>query len=237
MKARLKECLPILFFFSIVVAIGITVNAIGQNNYLAIFSFIYLCLCAWNHHRTKLDDSKNLYEKIAWIAERGWGDLPPTRLRDFELVEYIEFEQRNQNIQQKYRIDFSNEAEKEYLKQILNSHKEDVLKSFFYGRLTESKDIYNLDSLEYYFVSLNSFICNKYDNKVYSKREYISDYEYKEQLTEYGRVHYKLKLITQLYIENNARVQKLYNFIDKERKKNIIETLDKNEVCFFQYQP
>ena len=230
-----KTIIHFLYVLSLCIAFYILFATDIESSFPAWkVSLFYLCFCAWRYHIIKLDDKKNLYEKVAWIAKRrSYGAFNSTHLRDFDLIDYIGVEQREHNIPQQYYIDFSNETEKELLKQILGKHKEYVIERYFLGYLKESKEIYKLKSLEYYFLSLHCFISNNNDNNVYSKREPISVHQYKCKLTDYGKAYYKLALITQLYIESNENVYQLCEYRDKKRINNIMEILDKNEVCFF----
>lgn len=238
-----ETLLSALYVIAIIVAIVILIDAIKISNRVpASISLYFLCICIYYYHITKLNNSKNLYKKVAWIAEKEHPNkYSKLRLRDFKLTEYIEIEQNNQNIPDEFRIDFSNETEKEYLNTILNNHREHVIKSYFYGWLNESKQIYNLDSLEYYFFSLQCFVydnlSNYKDNGAYEKEEYISDWQFKCQLTEYGRIYYKLDLITYTYVVNNKKTLKAFKYIDTTRKNYIMEILEKNEACFFNYRP
>lgn len=202
----------------------------------------YLCFCAYIYHKHKLNESWDMHKKVAWISNIYYFNLTPSHLRTYELAECIEIQQRKLNISHQYCIDFSNENEKEYLSQILNKHKEQVIRDYFYNdNPKSSKGIYELTSLEYYFFSLHCFVydntSNYKDTESYGKKEYISNWEFKCQLSEYGRVYYKLELITRSYIESNDKVQKLFTYIDKERRNHVIEVLDKNEVGFLSYRP
>lgn len=219
-----------LYIVSIFVSLGIVLHKL-EKSFISL-AFIYLWVCAYIYYRQKTDDLQNIYRKISWIYDKN-----SYTNRGLNLYEYIEIEQSNLKIPQQHCIDFSNEFEKESLSQILNEHKDQVVKNYFCNRLKEGTNIYNLSSLEYYFLSLYCFVDEKpsyYDNKAYEKREKISDYTFKCQLTEYGRVYYKLKLITQSYIENNKQVQNLFNYIDKEKRNRLAEALDKNEVIFYR---
>lgn len=233
-----KEIFLVLYIFVIHAAFYILINSITEFVWPTV-SFFFLCFCAWRFHTVKLKNSQNLYKKVAWIAERepnGRYSGRAVSLRGFELFEYIEFEQRKQNLPQEYQIDFSNETEKDNLIKILDSHKEHVFESYFCDWLAKSEYIYNLTQLEYYFFSLHCYL-QEGCNALYCNREYISEHKYKCQLTDCGRIHYKLRLVTQLYIENNEQIQKLCDYIDKKRKSYIIEILEKNEVVFLSYRP
>lgn len=231
-----------LYILAVFIAICILLDTMSRNSDdLVWYLMLFLCFCAWCYHKQRLDDKQNLYRKISWIYGKNSGELILNHLRDSELVEYIEFEQRKQNISVQYCIDFSNKTEKDNLTKILNSHKDHSIESYFCNKLNESKDIYNLNSLEYYFFSLDCYVANHLNEynacEAYGEREHIPNNNYniyKRRLTDYGRVYYKLNLITQLYIENNENIQRLYTFIDKEKKNNIMEILNNNEACFFK---
>ena len=235
----IEKFLFALYIISIIIAVFIVYYKINpeEPDELMLFALCYLCFCAYTYHKYKLDEKQNLHEKVAWISKRYYGHLCPPHLRDRELYKYIEVEQRVQNIPPQYRIDFSNETEKECLKQILNKHKSHVVEYYFYDRL-KTKDIYNLKSLEYYFFSLSCFVFDKLsnfkDDDIYEKEVRISSHEFRYQLSEYGRVYYKLELIVQSYVENNNKVRKLFEYIDKKRKNIIMEILDTNEEQIFK---
>lgn len=222
----------VLYFAIIIVAIIIIDNCIIVTNEWAWYAFLVVCFCVWIYHKEKLDDCRNLYIKVASI----FNEQPYNNsLIDIEII------QNNEDLQELYRIDFSNESEIEDYKKILGAHKKHILEDYFSGRLLASKDIYNLNVSEYYFFSLNSFIGNKLsaysDEGMYSSKEYVSEYKFKCQLTNYGKAYYKLYLITNSYLQNNKNIQKLYKYVDNEKGKHIMECLDKNEVHFLEYRP
>lgn len=234
-----------IYIISIIVAAFVLCSKFSgeEPDAAGIISLSYLCFNAYAYHKQKLDGKQNFHEKVAWISDIYYfpGGMRPSYLRDWKLYKYIETEQRNLQIPQQYCIDFSSETEKEYLSQILNKHKEHVIEYYFCNRLKETKDIYELKSVEYYFFSLHCFVYDNLseykDNDAYKKKEYISDWNFKCQLTEYGRTYYKLYLIAQLYVENNEHIQKLFEYVDTEKKNHIMEVLEKNETQFLQYRP
>ena len=244
-KENIEKIFFTLYIISIIIAGFILwYSFMGEEpDSAGFFSLFYLGFCAYIHHKHKLNESQDMHKKVAWIYDRRLNiGFNYTHLRDSELYEYIEIHQRELNIPRQYRIEFLNETEKEHLIQILNKHKEQVVRDYFYNENPKSsKDIYELNSLEYYFFSLHCFVYDNTssykDTESYCKKEYISDWQFKCQLSEYGRVYYKLELITRAYIENNEQVQKLFGYIDKERQNHIMETLDKNEVSFLSYRP
>ena len=218
-------------------------NSIIITNKIAVcVSFFFLTLCILQFSIKKFYNSKNLYKKIAWISEKeplNFCSKGEIALRDFELIDYIQREQNILNIPKQYCINFSDNTEKNNLIQILNSHKERVVKSYFLNMLTESDEIYRLENIEYYFYSLYCYIsnilCEYNPSDIYHNKEYTSDCVFKCQLSDVGRVYYKLQLITQLYIGNNKNIRDPYgNGIDY-RINNIKEHLDKNEVVFIHH--
>ena len=235
----IQEWLPVLMFFLFIAAICILRTCIIiKSPVWIVVALVLLYLCAVNLYTVKIVYKRNLYNKVAWIAEKDpTGIFYATNfsLRNFKLNEYIQFEQRKQNLSEQYRIDFSNEAEKEYLSSILNAHKEYVIKQYFYGNLRATSEIYKLESLEYYFFSLYNFIYSKFckDNLYENERENVSEHWYKQKLTEYGKVYYKLRLIMELYIEANEDIQKLYKYFSKD-SDYIMEIIEKNEEKFYK---
>lgn len=220
-----------LYIVSIFVSLGIVLHKL-EKSFISL-AFIYLWVCAYIYYRQKTDDLQNIYRKISWIYDKN-----SYTNRGLNLYEYIEIEQNNQGVPHKYHIDFSSETEKLYLSQILNDFKEQSIESYFCNRLRETKAIYNLSPLEYYFFSLYCFVERNlsygHTSKLYEKKECISDYEFRCQLTEYGKTHYKLALIAISYIQNNKQTQKLFNYIDSKRFSKV---LDQNETIFLSYRP
>ena len=234
----IKEYSPYLIAFSFIGALCILGSSITiKNTFWVWLSALFLIICALNVYTETFGYKKDLYEKVAWIVEKQKGDLPPPHLRDSELMLYIELEQREQNNPEQFRIDFYNETENIYLLQILNDHREHVIKQYFYNWLKTSEDFYKLTPLEYYFFALKCFISgNLCKDNVYDgyKIEDVSEHEYKRKLSEYGRVYYKLLLIVRLYAEANEKVRKLHNYIDKEENLRIMKILDTNEEVFWK---
>ncbi len=188
----------------------------------------------------------NLFKKVGWIAEKEiysiyYEDF--VKLRSKELISYIIEEQHNMKININYCIDFNNETEKTYAEEILDSFKKDVTKSYFCGFLTTSKNICNLNSLEYYMYSLEAFF--KRNSELY--KPFFSDKIYKFQkedgsdsyytLTDFGRTYYKLYLISLMFIENNPKTRILFEYIDPKFKNRLMGYLESNEICFWTYRP
>ena len=198
-------------------------------------------------HLKKLSFNHNMYMKIGWIAEKEHPFMSYSHtdvsLRSNELFYYIMQEQIKMDISEDFQINYLNENEKKELEKILNLYKDDVVKSYFHGFLTKSKNIFKLTPLEYFMYSLFNYLNKQLDmnettlkDKIYDYKNRVDSYSY-YTLTEFGRVCYKVNLITRIFVENNHNTKKLFEYIDPKFKNHIIEYLEKNEVCFWSYRP
>lgn len=188
---------------------------------------------------------KDMFGKIGWIAKRRSNMRNYSSnvgLRDEDLLTYICKEQRKLNIPENLQLDYSNETEKENAEKILESHKVYVIGSYFSDDLQKSKNIYKLKSLEYYMFSLHCFLRPEviehrdYERKIYSFESRSRPYSY-YTLTDYGKTYYKLYLITLMFVENNPNTRKLFEHIDPNHKKHIMDDIEKSKssfVCFGQ---
>ena len=190
----------------------------------------------------KLYRNHNMYKKIGWIAEKekttvAYGNTDAS-LRSEYLIYYIVQQQRELDIPKQYCIDISNETEKANVEEILNVHKNDVVKSYFHDFLKKDKVFCKLNSLEYYMFSLNCFLQKNLENyeyidKIYSSREYTDKTHYHRQLTDYGRTYYKLYLITKMFCKENEKTKMLIGGINSN---SIMENLKNNKVEFWSYR-
>lgn len=208
----------------------------------------FLLLAVWKEfdHIKKLRQQQNLFQKIGWIAEKDNRNMVYSefvRLRDYDLLSYIIEEQHNLNIPKQFCIDYSNETQKKYAEEILNLHKDDVIKLYFSDFLTKSKNICKLNSLEYYFYSLYCFIYKElkeyrhYQDKIYFGEKYTDNTHFSCKLTDFGRTYYKLYLISLMFIEGNEHTRKLFEYIDPKLKNRLMGYLENNEVVFWSYRP
>lgn len=211
--------------------------------------FLLFCvfLGGWRlfEHLKKHQRNQNIFKKVGWIAEKDNFTIcysSSVQLRDEDLIYYIMNEQAKLNLPEKFCLDNTNETEKKYAEEILNLHKNDVVKSYFCDFLTKSKNICNLNSLEYYMFSLNDYL-HKNSNvdsyygrtKIYKFKSSDAPYSY-YSLTDFGRTFFKLYLITNLFIQNNENTRKLYEHIDPNHKSHIMDYLEKNEVSFVSFK-
>ena len=201
----------------------------------AVVSAIWLLgkgIPTYKENKYRLD----LYEKVGWIAEKEnhwYGCCNHLRMSD--LSYYIMQEQNDLNISEEFRIDYNNENEKKNIEDILEGLKNEVIKDYFYDKLAKSKLVYKCTSLEYFMYRLYLFIDYNLENyeyikeeKIYKDREYTDKTRFNCQLTEYGRVYYKLYLITLLFIEKHEAARKLFKYINPKLKDNIMGYLKNN---------
>lgn len=142
--------------------------------------------------------ARDIENKVRWIVIKSLTE------RDEELFEYIEEEQYKLNIEDKFLIDFSNE--KDFVCEILETHRQSVIESFFYDLLKKDKALYNLNSFEYYMWSLCCFL------------------EKNSRAKSHDIIYYKLYYIVSLFCANNENVKSLFaNHINtlNNIKKNI----------------
>ena len=184
--------------------------------------------------------------KVRWIAIKGclgtvFIDEKPKDVRDQDLVEYILQEQYKLNVEEEFLLDLSNDKEFDFVCSILDSHKQDVIESFFKGSLKKSKDFCRLDYLEYYMCSLWDFL-----EEIGLKRKIndISLCKYLQKdgiyttykFTDYGIIYQKLYYITTLFCVTNDRIKPLFTD-PKHTLKGIRKNLETGETSFWSYRP
>ena len=187
---------------------------------------------------------ENLYKKVGWIAEKekriyAYKDVD---LRDEELIYYVMQQQMKMSIPKEFCIDFTNEDEKACIDKILNIHKDYVTEMYFSNFLSLSKNICKLTSEEYYMYSLYNFLYHNLDERDLKYLGY-DIYKFKEQnkpystytLTDEGRASYKIYLITLMFTETHERTRNLFEYINPETKKHIMDYLKTNEVEFVRF--
>ena len=97
----IKKIFFTLYIISIIIAGFILCYRFSgeEPDYAEILSLSYLGFSAYAYHKHKLNEIRDMHKKKAWIYDRrlnvGFGY---THLRDWELSEYIEIEQKNQQI-------------------------------------------------------------------------------------------------------------------------------------------
>lgn len=186
-------------------------------------SFIdYLKKLIWN---------QNMFDKISWVAEES---SYSNRLRNKKLISYIKDAQNSANISDKFCIDFSNESEKIYAEEILDMHKNAVIKDYFTCSLEKSKLLCKLSSLEYYMLSLHNFFKSENEKRLsnlmdksfkYTDRTYT-----KRKLTEFGKVYYKLDLIVFTFVDKNEKIRKILGYQYSGRGDMLTRFLEENQV-------
>ena len=157
-------------------------------------------------------------------------------LRGLPLESYITNEQAKLDIPDKFKINYSNESEMKNLKKLLSLYKENVIDKYFRGFLSNSKKLCSLPSSMYFIVSLFDYLGKQLSTDKSTIKFEVYDYKNNDgsysfyTLTEFGRVCYKLYLITAIYIKNNPSTDFVH--VDTQLKDCITEYLEKNEVAF-----
>ncbi len=208
----------------------------------AILFVLFIFGWRFGSYLQNLIKNQNIYRKIGWIVEKEnrnmcydskWGSL-----RDEELSSYIFSTQKEVNLHPNFFIDYSNETEKKELEILLNEYKAYIIKSYFHGSLSDNKNICRLTSLEYFMFSLHNYLKKQTSLNSTSLRDAIytfdrsdSPYSY-YKLSEFGKICYKLYLISLLFVEKNEKTRRLFEYIDPKLKNNIMVYLTNNEVSF-----
>ncbi len=190
---------------------------------------------------------QDTFDKVRWIAIKNHlGSIESHHsyktIRDKELYEYILELQYNLNLEEYFCLDFSNEKEKDFICEILDTHKNSVVTSLFYNSLKKHKDIYKLDFLEYYLFSLWEFLSNKQEKneefkdkvlwKFFSRDGSYTTYKF----TDYGVIYQKLFYIATLFCVNNEKTKILLT--DSQHTLNgVKKNLENKEITFYTYRP
>lgn len=211
---------------------------------VAIIPFV--CIYIYKERYVPYKYEQDLTDKVRWIViSQIFGSIFVDNrihktVRDRELYQYIEREQHKLKVDNKFCIDFSNEQEKDFICEILEIHKQSVIKSFFMDSLTKDNAFYRLKELEYYMFSLQGFLDDNIKgniNDIYLLKYHQKDGSYTTyKLTDYGIIYEKLHYITAFFCVNNKNVEPL--FTDSKHTLNgIKQTLEKGEITFWSYRP
>ena len=197
--------------------------------------------------------ARDLFDKVRWIAIKVSGvyggsifinDSRKTskEVRDKDLIDYIINEQCNFKIDNIHSIDISNKLEKDFVCDILDAHKNDVIENLFLDCLTKNEQFYNLDFLEYYMFSLRNFLEKKQLNRDDFNNIVLYDYIRQDgsyriyELTDYGIIFQKLFYIVTLFCASNKKVKLLLT--NPENTLNSVKkNLEDEEITFWSYRP
>ena len=197
--------------------------------------------------------ARDLFDKVRWIAIKVSGvyggsifinDSRKTskEVRDKDLIEYIIDEQHNFKIDNFYSIDISNKIEKNFVCDILDAHKNEVIENLFLDLLTKDEKFFNLDFLEYYMFSLRNFLEKKQLKRDTFNNIVLYDYIRKEgsyttyELTDYGIIYQKLLYVVTLFCTNNEKINILLTNPQKTIN-SVKENLENQEITFWSYRP
>lgn len=192
----------------------------------------------------KIYRNQNISQKIGWIVidqdyKNSNSSSLGIHLRSLPLESYITNEQTKLDIPDKFKFSYSNEFEMKNLKKLLSVYKENVIDEYFRGFLSNSKKLCSLPSSMYFIVSLFGYLGEQLSTDKSTIKFEVYDYKDNDDsysfytLTEFGRVCYKLYLITVVYIKNNPSTDFVH--VDTQLKDCITEYLEKNEVAFIHH--
>lgn len=187
--------------------------------------------------------ARDLENKVRWIAIQssvgGIGNHRTYReVRDRDLIDYIEREQRNLKIEDEFCIDFSNEIEKEFVSKILEIHREHIIESYFRDSLKKCNYLYKLNYLEYYMFSLQGFLddilLNGHKDLTILKFLHKDGSYTTYKLTDKGIMYQKLIYIVTYYCVKNENIELLFN--DSERiLDRMKECLENRKITFWRH--
>ena len=173
-----------------------------------------------------------MFKKEKWIAIKSDDDLVSyINTNGWELKNPAEYQLKTQ--------------EMEYAKEIICLFKKTNMKNFFcedrVSLSQKKKEIYKLRNIDYFMFSLLCYMEDYvgYDSylfrdKIYEDRKYSDSSHFSCQLTNYGRVCYKIYLVASVYCENNDYTKPL---IIQSQSNHIIKYLQKNKIEFWTYRP
>ena len=203
---------------------------------VAILAFV-LFYVFYNLH--KYIKAENLYKKMKWICEKS---TKKRKCIDSDnLLYYLNDQTFELKIPNNYQLLFGT-TEIAYASVILERFRKSKLDSLFRHDInsltTWDKEWYKLSDLDYFMLSLFGYLeenakCSSYyySNKIYKwnmiKSNSTYDYYY---LTNFGRVYFKIYLITAIYCENNTNTK---TFICNPQSRHIKSYLDTNEIAFW----
>lgn len=190
---------------------------------VGVFCFLFSIL-------KELQKVKSLRKLVAWCVTGGDG---------IALWEEISNAQNKLKIKKKYCL-FGDE-EWEYVREILDEYKKDLMLSYFRGHLIVIKSKYVLSGENYFMASLYTFLSDhQCDYKFLEHdmhKEIISYKSYGESfsagfdatyaLTEFAMVFHKMHYITYMYCKGN---EILKAFVPEWNEKNLKEILDTKQI-------
>lgn len=167
--------------------------------------------------------NENIFKKVGWISFKEPPGFYSKRadLRDEDLIYYIMVEQYNLDILNNYPLEITTQEE-HLVEDILEVYRKNVIRSYFLDILSNNKELTKLSSIEYFMFSLCTFLQTYTVTKcaeskyVFNKKIYSVDYK----LTDFGKVYYKVYLITRLFCEKNEKTK---NFLGGITSNQIIE--------------
>lgn len=214
---------------------------------------IYL-ICSFSFHAYQNCRRKCIFEKVKWIVDRSPHKFVRYIINENLLyyirenvaytVKKIKVNKIKFTIPEEYRINYSNKQETSYVSEILEMYTKHEIECFF-NETKESlskkeKQLYKMRNETYFMYTFFCFLrdCTNIDSQTFGDKIYECKSSITPQhcynLTEFGRVCYKLYLITFMSCVNSDNAKSL---ITESQLDYIMKCLEKNEVCFEKYRP
>lgn len=196
---------------------------------MCLFVVAYL-IWHWSYQTYRNYRSKNIFKKVKWIAERSpyksvgyWANgnlLHYIKECKSYSVKGIHINEVAYTIPKEYQIDYSNKQDVSFVSEILEKFRKHVIETFFDetkdSLSKKQKQLYKMRMETYFMYSLLCYLraCIKNDSQILGKEIYQhNDKEVNSTcnhyLTDFGRVCYKLYLISALSCENSDNAKSL----------------------------
>ena len=227
----------------------------------SLISLLLFFLFCFSYRFYQYARCENIFKKTKWISEKSTS-LQYDGCYSMENLTYyintnddiyyamyrikgLKIEKSPLTIPEEYQIDFTYEQERLYVSEILEAYRRNITDTFLKENRSslsqKNKTIYKLRDIDYFMFTLLCYLknCVDYDsyifkNKVYKERESEDGPYFSCQLTDFGRVCYKILLVTKMYCENNDFTKPL---ILQSESEDIMSYLKLNTVRFWSYRP
>lgn len=201
--------------------------------------YVFLSIIAFERWR-ELSQEKTLRELVTWAA---LGDHCPTIDRNSyisELLIAILNAQYNDALDPKHQI--TEDIEKQYVAEILNEYRQNLMRSYFKGHLHPIKSKHSLSGEDYFMLSLVDFLKDHQCEESFLGHDMRKErlvykrygdwggpcYDATYSITDFSVVYHKVYLIAYLYCKNNRRINPDGNYFNSE--KFIKEILDTHQI-------
>lgn len=205
--------------------------------------FVFVAVIAFEKWYKYAQEQK-LRDLVSWSAI---GDYSPSLGRHSyvsELLITVLNAQYNDAIDKKHRI--TEEAEKQYVNEIIEEYQKDIMRSYFKGYLKMIRSKYVVQGKDYFMLSMYAFLsehqCDykflEYDmhkdrisHKSYGST-FGAGFEATYALTDFAIVLHKMHYITYMYCRGNDILR---GFVPEWNEKNLKQILDTKQIQISRY--